>query len=103
MLSISILCLYFYFKQNKLSKSLPPGPPRIPIIGNLLQIDGKDPKKTFLQWHKKYGPIYTVWFGHTPNVFVTGHELLQELFVKRGDEFADRPASLIFSHFTKGQ
>lgn len=101
--AIFILIAYFYRKHKKYVESLPPGPPPTFILGNLLQLDRQDPRKTFVEWHKKYGPAYTFWVGHTPNVFVTGHELMQELFVKRGDEFADRPYSFLFEMLVHGK
>lgn len=94
---------YFLWKWKTYAGSLPPGPTAWPIVGNLLQLDQNDPRKTFVKWHKKYGPIYTVWLAMEPYIFITGYDLMQELFVKRGDEFTDRPYSFLMEHFTKGR
>lgn len=101
--AVFILIAYFYWKHKKFVDSLPTGPPPKLFVGNLLQLDRQDPRKTFVEWHKKYGPVFTFWLGHTPNIFVTGHELMQELFVKRGDEFADRPNSFLLELLLSGK
>lgn len=102
-LTTVFLFLYFLLKRNKYISSLPPGPKGWPFVGNIFQINPVDPRITFVEWHKKYGPIYTVWLGMEPNIFVTGFDLMQDLFIKRADEFSDRPDSFLFDLFTKGK
>lgn len=102
-LLIIITLAYFIRKRKQFSDSLPPGPRAWPLIGNLLQIDRIDPKNTFVEWHKKYGPVFTVWFGIEPYIMITGYDLMQELFVKRGDEFSDRPYSFLLQDFMNGK
>lgn len=101
-LIVLILCGLFW-KWKKCVNSLPPGPPPLPLIGNLLQFDRKDARQSFVDWHKQYGPFFTVWIGIQPIVVVSGFKLMQELFVKRGDEFADRPSSYLMEFFSKGK
>ncbi|KAK2965035.1 hypothetical protein RJ639_029550, partial [Escallonia herrerae] len=43
--------------------------PGLPVIGNLLQLREKKPHKTFTQWAKTYGPIYSIRTG--ANAMVT--------------------------------
>lgn len=84
---------------------MPPGPTPIPIFGNLLQVDRTDMRKAFLQWHKQYGPIFTIWMGADPQIFISDYDLMQELFVKHGELFINRPVSnsMIFQYQTKGK
>lgn len=91
------------WRQKLLIGSLPPGPAPLPLIGNLLQFDRKDPRKSLLKWHKKYGPMYTVWMGPTPEVFITGYQLMCDIFVKKGDEFYDRPKNWVFEYYNGGK
>lgn len=95
--------LFYAYRRKKLADSLPPGPTPWPIVGNILQYDKNDMRKTLLEWHKKYGPMFTVWSGLRPEINVTGYELMHELFVKRGDEFADRPNDWLLEYLTSGK
>ncbi|KAI3743034.1 hypothetical protein L1987_60736 [Smallanthus sonchifolius] len=50
--------LFFKNKEN-----LPPGPPRLPIIGNLHQIAGDRPHVSIASFAKNYGPLISLRFG----------------------------------------
>lgn len=99
----TIMFTVFLYRRNKFVKSLPHGPKALPIFGNIFQFDKFDGRKTFVNWHKQFGPIFTIWIGIKPVIIVSGYDLLQELFVKRADEFAGRPNSFLFEHFTHGK
>ena len=45
--------------------------------------------KTLLEMSKKYGPIFTIYFGTWPNVFITDLDVAQEAY--RKNEFSGRP------------
>ncbi|KAI7754738.1 hypothetical protein M8C21_004817 [Ambrosia artemisiifolia] len=65
-LSTSLLLL-FIIKQTKLLLSknkikLPPGPPQLPIIGNLHQV-GDNPHVSTAKMAKKYGPLISLHLG----------------------------------------
>ncbi|CAG2165254.1 unnamed protein product [Oppiella nova] len=47
---------------------------------------------------KQYGPVFTVWLGTVPNVFVTDIELAREAF--RKNDFSGRVTSYLGSHFS---
>lgn len=42
-------------KRSKLQAPLPPGPRRLPIIGNALDIPSGEAWKQYLRWSKEYG------------------------------------------------
>ena len=42
------------------------------------------------KWHKKYGPVYTVWFGEIPFVMINDYETIVDTFQKDGDTFGGR-------------
>lgn len=101
LLLVGILLRYLW-NRKRFIDSLPPGPFSLPVVGNLLQVDRKDPRKTFLKWYKQYGPIFTVWVGLEPYIMIADHDMMTEAFVKRGDEFSDRPYVWTFDFFTRG-
>ena len=54
----ALLCAVAYLTYHYLCcglVKLPPGPPRLPIIGNISQIDEEFQEVTFAQWAKQYG------------------------------------------------
>ncbi|XP_075437839.1 cytochrome P450 2J6-like isoform X2 [Ascaphus truei] len=72
-------------------KGFPPGPPALPIVGNLLQINFTNPLKDLREFSEVYGPVFSIYLGGTPAVVVRGIQALREVLVLRGSEFADRP------------
>ncbi|KAH7394688.1 hypothetical protein BKA66DRAFT_283289 [Pyrenochaeta sp. MPI-SDFR-AT-0127] len=60
LLAVSLVRLALTSRRSKLS---PPGPPTLPIIGNLHQIPTAKAYLQFLQWPKTYGPIVSLKLG----------------------------------------
>ncbi|KAG2469028.1 CP2CG protein, partial [Polypterus senegalus] len=69
---------------------MPPGPTPLPVIGNLLQVNGKTPYKRLLKLSNTYGPVMTVHLGGRRAVVLVGHEAVQEALVQQADAFAGR-------------
>ena len=42
-------------KGSPVNNPLPPGPPPLPILGNILDVDKNEPWKSFTDFGKKYG------------------------------------------------
>ncbi|KAL0671907.1 hypothetical protein Bca4012_034611 [Brassica carinata] len=57
---------------------LPPGPPRLPIIGNIHQV-GKLPHRSFSDLSRTYGPIMRLKFGRLNTVIITSSEAAREV------------------------
>ena len=85
--------IFIYLWTKQATKYLPPGPPRLPIIGNLLNIDTKNAPKSLRKCRLKYGDIFTIQLGTLPMVIISGFNNIRELFLTRGDEFSSRPDS----------
>ncbi|XP_027351008.1 cytochrome P450 CYP736A12-like [Abrus precatorius] len=99
-----VYTLFLRPKQPSAHKKKPPGPPTLPIIGNL-HLLGTLPHRTLHSLPLKYGPIMSLQLGQVPTVVVSSSETA-ELFLKTHDVvFASRPklqSSEIISYGSKG-
>lgn len=51
-----LLVCYLFFSWRKFRPlRLPPGPPRLPLIGNLHQISDDYQQNIFTEWSRRYG------------------------------------------------
>jgi hypothetical protein len=54
---------FAYRCRNRRTERTPPGPPRYPMIGNLLNFPMQGWTEIFSVWHKKYGAhIHEYWY-----------------------------------------
>ncbi|KAK2596463.1 hypothetical protein N8I77_013353 [Diaporthe amygdali] len=70
-----------------------PGPPPLPLIGNLRDIDLANSIRSFCDIAAEYGPIVKLRLGRTEPVFVTGHDLANELCSRK--DFVKFPAGAV--------
>ncbi|KAH6645425.1 cytochrome P450 [Truncatella angustata] len=106
---ITILCLlivtwsaYKIFRIGRRPSDYPPGPPTLPILGNLHQMPTKDPHIQFRKWSKEYGSIYSVMAGTRTVIVLNTDEVVKELLDKRGAIYSSRPDSYIIDLVTGG-
>ncbi|KAI3364590.1 hypothetical protein L3Q82_011375 [Scortum barcoo] len=89
------------FSSQKDGKD-PPGPKPLPLLGNLLQMDLKRPYNTLMTLSKKYGSVFTVYFGYQKVVVLAGYKTVKEALVNYADEFGERDMLLIVDEFNQG-
>ncbi|KAM6430448.1 uncharacterized protein PHA67_002446 [Liasis olivaceus] len=82
--------LFLWFWKSRRPRGFPPGPWRLPLIGNLLQVSMGNLLKDLDQLAKKYGPVFSLYLGGTPAVFTHGFRSAKEVLVIKGTEFAGR-------------
>lgn len=70
---------------------LPPGPPRLPIIGNLHQAPDSWPWRTYQHWSKQYGPIMYLRYGGDDIIMLSSHTAAKDLLDKRSNIYSSRP------------
>ncbi|XP_004504637.1 isoflavone 2'-hydroxylase-like [Cicer arietinum] len=104
--SLFYLSIFFIIRllfQSRRFKNLPPGPPSLPIIGNLHHL--KRPlHRTFKELTKKYGDVISLWFGSRLVVVVSSLSEFQQCFTKNDVVLANRPKFIsgkyIFYNYT---
>lgn len=63
-LVLAVIVLYQCFWKSSVPKlRLPPGPPRLPFIGNILDIPSQEPWKQYAAWSKEYGEWFCVFLA----------------------------------------
>ena len=46
---------------------------------------------TISDLHKKYRPVFTIWFGNTPSVVISDVEIVKKAFNSKNNELMGRP------------
>ncbi|KAJ8091918.1 hypothetical protein PM082_024152 [Marasmius tenuissimus] len=90
---IATACLFFYVTYQALwrptrKSNHPPGPTKLPVIGNLLQLPKMRQWVKFREWALEYGPIYHLKAGSDHLVVLNAPEATEELLVKKNKIFA---------------
>nr|A0A1D8QMD1.1 RecName: Full=Carnosic acid synthase; AltName: Full=Cytochrome P450 76AK6; Short=SfCYP76AK6; AltName: Full=Miltiradien-20-al synthase; AltName: Full=Pisiferic acid synthase [Salvia fruticosa]AOW42544.1 cytochrome P450 76AK6 [Salvia fruticosa] len=92
LLSLAFLasCVVAYSRRRPGGRgagNLPPGPPRLPIIGNMLQL-GQNPHKSLAHLAKTYGPLMSLKLGNQFVVVVSSPEMAREVLQRHGLVFS---------------
>ncbi|XP_024029898.1 cytochrome P450 71D11 [Morus notabilis] len=76
------------------SSKYPPGPWKLPIIGNLHQLLSSLPHHALRDLAKKYGPLMYIRIGQVPTLVVSSPESAKEVMRNHDASFASRPVFL---------
>jgi len=82
--------------------NLPPGPRRLPLIGNMHQMTGGPPHHILRDLAKKHGPLMYLQTGEVSNIVVSSPEMAREVMITNGAVFAERPYNIGFNIMTYG-
>ncbi|KAF2174241.1 hypothetical protein M409DRAFT_35217 [Zasmidium cellare ATCC 36951] len=72
-------------------KSFPPGPPTVPILGNLPQLPTTKSFVKFRELGRQYGPLVGLKLGPQNMVILNDYKAVLDLFDRRGNIYSSRP------------
>ncbi|KAJ8487351.1 hypothetical protein ONZ45_g14371 [Pleurotus djamor] len=95
LLAVGTLSVAVAWKLSSLRSSglpLPPGPKKLPLIGNLLDMPKNDEWVTYARWGKQYGSdLIHIQVAGSSIVVVNSAEVAHDLFDKRSTIYSSRP------------
>ncbi|EMD32705.1 hypothetical protein CERSUDRAFT_161182 [Gelatoporia subvermispora B] len=90
-LVVTSLVLFARHRANRLRTRPRPGPPGLPVVGNLFDFPTTDPCLAAAKWKEQYGDITFLNILGTTMVYLHSVEAVKDLLVKRGAIYSDRP------------
>ncbi|KAL1798265.1 hypothetical protein ACET3X_002302 [Alternaria dauci] len=78
-------------KVGRRPAGYPPGPPTLPIIGNLHLMPKKKPHLQFQKWAEEYGPVYSLVLGTKVMIVLSSDQAVKDLLDKRSGIYSSRP------------
>ncbi|XP_008586307.1 PREDICTED: cytochrome P450 2J2 [Galeopterus variegatus] len=95
--AVAFLLFATFFRMRR-PKNYPPGPWRLPLVGNLFQLDFERSHLALQRFVKKYGNLVSLEFGDLSSVIITGLPLIKEALLHMDQNFVNRPMTPIRKH-----
>ncbi|MEE6502696.1 hypothetical protein FKM82_004607 [Ascaphus truei] len=85
-------------KRRKTWRRFPPGPPSVPFLGNMLQVNFKNLPRAFKQLSRQYGDVFSLQFCWQNMVVLNGYEVMKEALLNKSEDIADRPMFPLYQY-----
>ncbi|GJC81543.1 cytochrome P450 monooxygenase yanC [Colletotrichum liriopes] len=89
-LAVIAIAVFQLRNVGRRPKEYPPGPPTLPLIGNLHQIPSQKPHHQFKKWADDYGPVYSLILGTKVMVVLSSDRAVKDLLDKRSSIYSSR-------------
>ncbi|TVY37467.1 Cytochrome P450 monooxygenase [Lachnellula occidentalis] len=99
---VVIIGIYKLLQIGRRDSRMPPGPPTLPILGNLHQVPITGLYKQFKTWSLEYGGVYSLKFGPSNVIILCNKKAIHELWDKKGLVYAERPKNYVADIITSG-
>ncbi|XP_056143538.1 cytochrome P450 2K1-like [Lampris incognitus] len=100
--ALVLLLVYFFSSRNQDCGKEPPGPRPLPLLGNILQLDPHKPHNTLCKLSKKYGSVFTVYFGPKKVVVLAGYKTVKQALIGQAQEFGEREITPLTMALSQG-
>ncbi|MED6134573.1 hypothetical protein PIB30_038210 [Stylosanthes scabra] len=99
---LTVVFIIFSRSRSKPQNSkLPPGPPKLPLIGNMHQLSSM-PHRGLTKLAQEYGPLMHIKLGSLSTIVVSSPEMAKEVMRTHDIIFANRPHNLAADIITYG-
>ncbi|KAJ5631511.1 cytochrome P450 oxidoreductase [Penicillium longicatenatum] len=105
LLPLPVAALFLLSKALKVGSrpaGYPPGPPTVPLLGNLHLMPTSKPHLQLQKWAKEYGPIYSLILGTKTMIVLSSDTAVKDLLDKRSGNYSDRPDMFIAQKIASG-
>ncbi|XP_048327964.2 desmethyl-deoxy-podophyllotoxin synthase-like [Ziziphus jujuba] len=99
---IILFCLFWFVKQSRSSTKLPPGPWKLPVLGNLHNLVGSLPHHALRELARKHGPFMHLQLGQVSQVIISSPRMAREIMKSHDLCFAQRPELFAMQLLTYG-
>lgn len=87
---VAVVILAKLLTIGRRPKNFPPGPPTIPILGNLHLMPTHDAHLQFEKWAREYGPVYSLILGTKVMIVLSSDKAVKDLLDKKSNMYSDR-------------
>ncbi|KAL1900977.1 hypothetical protein Sste5346_002040 [Sporothrix stenoceras] len=101
-LAVGIFLFFRLLTMGRREKGLPPGPPTLPVLGNLHQIPTSGLHAKFIEWGEKFGGVFSLKMGSGTMIVLYDRQAVHDLVDKKGVIYSERPRDHVADIVTHG-